>query len=246
MKGKIYIIGLGPGNKDNMTVRALNAIEKCDFICGYSAYIKLIKDMIQDKRVMISSMGGERERCEAAINQALSGTIAGIVCSGDSSLYGMAGLLIELIYHNKVEDLIDVEVIPGITSALAASSLLGAPIAEDFCTISLSDYMIDFDKILDRIKAACEGDFTIALYNPKSSKRPDYLRKALKVISFYRESNTPVGIVKNGYREGQWVSVTTLDGVKDEDIDMFTTLIIGNSKSRNFGSFMVTSRGYKI
>lgn len=246
MKGKIYVIGLGPGNKDNMTLRALYAIKECDLLCGYSTYIDLIRDMAEDKRVLTNGMGGEKERCTVAIKEAMKGIKVGIVCSGDSSLYGMAGLLIELLYHTEAENHVDVEVIPGVTAALSASSLLGAPITEDFCTISLSDYMIDLHKILDRIRFACEADFTIVLYNPRSSKRPHYFQQALDIICSYRKPDTPVGIVKNGYREDQWVIVTRLDMVSSKNIDMLTTVIIGNSKSRSYGNLMVTSRGYSL
>ncbi len=246
MKGKLYAIGLGPGGEDNMTIRARRCIEGCDVLVGYSVYIDQIEPFCSGKTLIRNGMGQEKDRCREAIRQAREGRTVGMVCSGDAGLYGMAGLILELVELEKLQEEVAVEVIPGITSAVSCSALLGAPIVEDFCTISLSDYMIDWEKIRHRIRMAAEGDFTIAFYNPRSQARPDYLKEALQLIEQYRGGDTPVGVVRNAYREGQQVRTTTLEMLDDTSVDMFCTVIIGNSKSRLCGGKIVTARGYAL
>lgn len=246
VKGKLYIIGIGPGNEDNMTVRAQKSIRACDVLVGYSAYIEQIKALCDGKKVLSNGMGQEKDRCRAAIEEASKGTTVGLVCSGDPGLYGMAGLTYQLASQMGAYELIELEVIPGVTSAFSCSSLLGAPIVEDFCTISLSDYMVEWDKIINRVEMASKADFTIALYNPRSSVRPDYLQQAVSVVVKYRSEDTPVGVVRNAYREDQTVYVTTLGKLDYDSIDMFCTLIIGNSTTRIIDGYMVTSRGYAL
>ena len=246
MKNKLFLIGIGPGGIENMTIRAYQCIQSCEVLAGYTVYIEQVKELCEGKRIIQKGMGQEIERCKLAIEEALTGSRTAIVCSGDASLYGMAGLTYELLHKLSLTDEIDVEVIPGITSATSCSSLLGAPIVEDFCTISLSDYMVDWEKILCRLEKAAEADFTIALYNPKSKARPGHLKEAVERLLKHRNSSTPVGIVRNAYREEQNITLTTLGDLDYEMVDMFCTLIIGNSSSYIQNGKMITPRGYKL
>jgi precorrin-3B C17-methyltransferase len=246
MKGQIFVIGIGPGQLENMTLRAVEVIKSCDVIAGYKVYIEQVKELLEDKKIISKGMGKEIDRCEMAIEEATQGKTVGIVCSGDSGLYGMAGLLIELVHIKKLDTDIAIEVVSGVTAAISCGALLGAPIVEDFCTISLSDYMTPYDKILKRVKLASSADFVIALYNPRRSKRLEYLDEALNIIREERDSNTPVGIVRMAYREGQEIIRTDLANINTEEVDMFCTIIIGNKQTKWIDDFMVTSRGYNI
>ena len=246
MKGKLFAIGLGPGDLQGMTLKAKEIILECDGIVGYKVYVQQIKSLIKEKNIYENGMGQEINRCKKAIEWALEGKTVAMVCSGDSGVYGMAGLLYELLYKNNLIAQIPLEIVPGVTSAMACSSLLGAPIVEDFCTISLSDYMTPYETIEKRIEYAGKGDFTIALYNPRSSKRPEYLKRAVDILLTLKKESTPVGIVKQGYREEQKIIRTTLGNIPFAEVDMFSTVIIGNSKTKWLGDYMVTSRGYAL
>lgn len=246
MEKKIIAIGIGPGSLEGMTLRAKAALESCEVLVGYHVYVEQVRALMTNQVIFENGMGQEKDRCEKAIELAVEGKIVSMVCSGDSGLYGMAGLLYELLEREQLLNEVSIEVIPGVTSALSCASLLGAPIVEDFCTISLSDYMTAHDKIQKRIELATKADFTIALYNPRSSKRPAYLRQAIEIILKERSSQTPVGIVRNAYRENQILIRTTLGQVPYEEVDMFCTVLIGNSNSRWIGDYMVTSRGYEL
>ncbi len=245
-KPKIFAIGIGPGEISGMTLRAFETIKLCEAVIGYSAYIQQIRELLVNKHVFENGMGKEKERCQKAIDLALEGKSVCMVCSGDAGLYGMAGLLYELLEKKGLLEQVEMEVIPGVTSALSCSALLGAPIVEDFCTISLSDYMTPYSTILKRITYATKGDFTIVLYNPRSLQRPEYLKEALDKVIQERDGKTPVGIVRNAGREGQEIIRTTLDQVPTEQVDMFCTILIGNTKTRWIGDYMVTSRGYDL
>ncbi|TCK98654.1 cobalt-precorrin 3 C17-methyltransferase [Natranaerovirga hydrolytica] len=246
MKHTVYAIGIGPGHMDLMTLQAQKAILDCDAIVGYTVYIKQIQSMIQDKLIYENGMGNEIKRCEQSIKWALDGKKVAMVCSGDASLYGMAGLLEELVEKHDLTNQIEIEVIPGVSAAFSCSALLGAPIVEDFCTISLSDYMTPLETIFNRIQYAGKGDFTIALYNPRSKKRPHYLEQAIHILQKERDEHTPVGIVRQAYRQEQEIIRTTLNAIPYEKVDMFATMIIGNSKTRWINNKMVTSRGYDL
>jgi len=246
MKGKIYVIGIGPGDKDNMTFRSIRAIEESQVLVGYTVYIDQVLSMAGDKEIVKKSMGQEVERGRIALEKALEGKTVGVVCSGDASLYGMAGLILELIKDHPQRQEIECEVVPGITSAISCSSLLGAPIVEDFCTISLSDYMTPWEKIITRLENAGAADFVITLYNPRSLARPDYLQTAMEVVRKHRGPQTPVGIVRNAYREDQSVTVVTLEKFDPEMVDMFCTVMIGNSRTYLANGLMITSRGYQL
>ena len=237
---KLYVIGIGPGAVENMTIKAYNAIKKSEIIVGYGFYIDLIKDMVKGKVILSTGMRGEIERCGMAVEKVKQGFDTAIISTGDAGLYGMAGPVLELA------DNIDVEVIPGVTSSFAAAAELGAPIMNDFCTISLSDLLTSWDTIEKRLRCACEGDFVISLYNPKSKERVEHLKRAIDIISQYKMADTPVGIVKNAGREGNDKRITTLSNIDYDFVDMRTVLIIGNSGTYIRGGSIITPRGYKI
>lgn len=237
---KLYIVGIGPGAVENMTIKAFNVIKACEVIVGYNFYIDMIKDIIKDKVIISTGMRGELERCSMAVEKVKQGCNTAIISTGDAGLYGMAGPIFELAEG------IDVEVVSGVTSSFAAAAELGAPIMHDFCTISLSDLLTPWNTIEKRLKCACEGDFIIALYNPKSRGREGHLKAAIDIISNYKRPDTPVGIVKNAGRDGNEKKVTILSDIDYDFVDMKTMLIIGNSSTYVKGESIITPRGYKI
>jgi precorrin-3B C17-methyltransferase len=238
--GKLYVVGIGPGGKEHMTLKALETIKKCDVIVGYTFYIELIKDLVQCKRVIKTGMMGEIERCKKAIEEAGKGFDTCIISTGDAGLYGMAGPILELAKD------IEVEIIPGVTSSFCAAAEVGAPIMHDFCTISLSDLMTPWEVIEKRLHMAAEGDFVIALYNPKSKGRSEHINKAIKIISKYKVLSTPVALVKNAGREGNEKRVLTLETIDYDFIDMMTVVLIGNSNTTIEKGKMITPRGYSL
>ena len=237
--GKLYVIGIGPGGLDEMTLRAVKAIEESDIIVGYTKYIEMVKDLIKDKEIFKTGMRGEEERCREALELSKDKKVA-LISTGDSGIYGMAGLILEM---RKDED---VERIPGITASSAAGSVLGAPLMHDNCNISLSDLMTPYEDIKKRVRLAAEGDFVISLYNPKSKGRPHYLRECVDIIKEFRGEETPIAVVRNALREGESKEIFTLKDFNDEVVDMFSIVIIGNSKSYIKDGYFVTPRGYKI
>lgn len=237
---KLYIVGIGPGSVENMTIKAYKAIEKADVIVGYRYYIDLIKDMIEGKDIITTGMCGELDRCRKAVSKVKLGYDTALISSGDAGLYGMAGPALELA------DGIDTEVIPGVTSLFAAAAELGAPVMNDFCSVSLSDLLTPWDTIVRRLEYACKGDFIIAIYNPKSKGRKGHLKKAVDIIAKYKDGDTPVGIVKNAGREGNDKRITTLSNIDYDFVDMRTVLIIGNSGTYIRRGNIVTPRGYNI
>lgn len=237
---KLYVIGIGPGSREHMTLKAVEIIKKCEAVVGYTPYIEYLEELIDGKEVFSTGMRGEVERCKMAIELVKEGKDTAIVSTGDAGLYGMAGPILELSKD------IEVEVIPGVTAGFSAASELGAPIMHDYASISLSDLLTPLDVIFNRVEKSAEGDFVIQIYNPRSKGRKDYLEKAVKIISKYRNANTPVGIVKNSGRGGREITVTTLDSINYEQIDMLTVLIIGNSNTYIENGKIITPRGYKI
>ena len=237
--GKLYVIGIGPGGLDEMTLRAVKAIEESDIIVGYTKYIEMVKDLIKDKEIFKTGMRGEEERCREALELSKDKKVA-LKSTGDSGIYGMAGLILEM---RKDEN---VEIIPGITASSAAGSVLGAPLMHDNCNISLSDLMTPYEDIKKRVRFAAEGDFVISLYNPKSKGRPHYLRECVDIIKEFRGEETPIAVVRNALREGESKEIFTLKDFNDEVVDMFSIVIIGNSKSYIKDGYFVTPRGYKI
>ncbi|HHT9126665.1 MAG TPA: precorrin-3B C(17)-methyltransferase [Candidatus Brocadiia bacterium] len=236
------MVGIGPGSIDEISPRALTALKASECIVGYKTYLHLIRNIIGDKKTIQSGMGKEEERCTAALAEACRGKIVSIVSSGDPGVYGMAGLILEIISKSPVK--IPIEIIPGITAASAASSLLGAPLGHDHAVISLSDLLTPWEIIEKRLKLAAEGDFIVVLYNPKSTQRTWQIEKTREIFLNYKLPNTPVGIVRNARREGESITITTLGKMLDHHIDMTTLVIIGNSDTFVFNSFMVTRRGY--
>lgn len=240
---KIYIVGMGPGSEDALTPQAKNALNMSDCIVGYNVYLDLLPDELKKKELISTPMKQEVRRCEIVYEEALKGKTVSIICSGDAGVYGMASLMYELKerYPNTT-----LEVIPGITAALSGAAVLGAPVNHDFCIISLSDLLTPWEKIEKRLRAAADGDFAIVLYNPSSHKRKDYLKRACEILLETMENNRPCGYVKNIGRDGQESGVMTLSELRDFEVDMFTTVFIGNSESRIIDGALVTGRGYKI
>ena len=245
MTATLYVVGIGPGGAADITERAKAALEASDVIVGYTTYVKLIGPFIGDKEVFSTGMTREVERCRQAIGLAALGRITALVCSGDSGIYGMAGLVYELIKEDKSD--VTVEVVPGVPSFVAASAILGAPLTHDFASISLSDLLTPWEMIEKRLEAAASADFVIVLYNPKSRTRTWQLQKALDIISKHRAVDTPVGIVSSATREGEEARVVKLSEVVGhyDSIDMKTLLVVGNSTSYVSGGRIITPRGYK-
>ncbi|MDK2919071.1 MAG: precorrin-3B C17-methyltransferase / cobalt-factor methyltransferase [Candidatus Petromonas sp.] len=240
--GKIYVVGIGPGNREQMSLMALRAIEESETVIGYRTYIDLIEDLLEGKEVINSGMKKEIERCNLTIDEAEKGKVVSIVSSGDPGVYGMAGALLELSHKRKSD--IEIEIVPGITAANAAAASLGSPLMHDYAVISLSDLLTDWEVIKKRVEYAAVGDFVIALYNPKSKKRVNQIIEAREIISKHRKPDTPVGIVRNAKRDGEKIIVTDLKNMLEHEIDMFTIVIIGNSNTYRFKGKMVTPRGY--
>ncbi|MCC2254937.1 precorrin-3B C(17)-methyltransferase [Ruminococcus sp. CLA-AA-H200] len=240
--GKIYVTGLGPGAADQMTQKARKVLEHCPVIVGYTVYIDLIREDYPDKRYLSTPMRKETERCRMAFEQAEKGNDVAMVCSGDAGIYGMAGLILEI---GKDYPKTEVEIVPGITAASGGAAVLGAPLMHDFAVISLSDLLTPWETIEQRLRAAAEADFVICLYNPASRKRADYLARACGIILQYRSPDTVCGTVRNIGREGEAYSVLSLEELRETKADMFTTVFVGNSNTKELNGRMVTPRGYK-
>ena len=239
----ISVIGIGPGGKETMTVEAIEAIEKADIIVGYKTYIKLIEDMLTHQEVLQNGMRQEVARCKEAIEIAKRGKNVAVVSSGDSGIYGMAGLILELA--SKEETHIEVKVVPGVTASIASAAILGAPIMHDFCHISLSDLLTPWEVIEKRLRLAAEADFVICLYNPRSKGRKDHLEKAFELMREFKAGDTPVGIVKDAGRKEEEKIICTFDTMNYEVVDM-TTMVIGNKSTFIAGDLMITPRGYTV
>lgn len=239
---KIYVIGIGPGAYDQMTGKAIKAMESSDVIIGYTVYVDLVKEYFPGKEFMTTPMKKEVDRCVLAFEEAKKGNIVSMICSGDAGVYGMSGLMYEVgADYPEVE----LEIIPGVTAATGGAAVLGAPLIHDFCLISLSDLLTPWEKIEARLLGASQADFVICLYNPSSIKRHDYLQKACDLMMQYKSPETVCGIVSNIAREGEAAQVMTLRELRDTRVDMFTTVFIGNSQTREINGKMVTPRGYR-
>jgi precorrin-3B C17-methyltransferase len=240
---KLYIVGFGAGGYEYMTIQAKNALEACEVIAGYSVYVDLVKEFFKDKEFYSTPMKKEEDRCRWAIEETLKGKQVALICSGDSGVYGLASLIYELAEGYPP---FEIEVISGVTAACSGGAVLGAPISHDFAVISLSDLLTPLELIEQRIKCSAMCDMVICLYNPSSKKRKDYLKRACEIILEYREDTTVCGYVKNIGRDGEEAVVTTLGELKNTEVDMFTTVFIGNSSTRNINNKMVTPRGYQV
>jgi cobalt-precorrin 5A hydrolase/precorrin-3B C17-methyltransferase len=266
-KGAIYIVGIGPGSAEHMTPAARDAIRKSDNIVGYGTYLDLIKDLLHDKEVVSTGMTQEVDRCRKAVDLAIDGKTVAVICGGDPGIYAMAGLVFEILKNadcglriaecggeyqenpkskTRNSKLPLVEVIPGISALNAGAARLGAPLMHDFACISLSDRLTPWPMIEKRLEAAAGADFVIVLYNPRSKGRAGHINKAREIISKYRLRQTPVGIVKGAMRDHETIIITNLVDMRESDIDMQTTVIIGNSKTFCWNNLMITPRGYQL
>lgn len=239
---KLYVIGIGPGEYEQMTLKAIHAMEKSEVIIGYTVYVDLVKEHFPGKEFLTTPMKKEVDRCVMAFEEAKRGKVVSMICSGDAGVYGMSGLMYEVgVNYPEVE----LEIIPGVTAATGGAAVLGAPLIHDFCLISLSDLLTPWEKIEARLLAAAEADFVVCLYNPSSRKRSDYLQKACDLMMQYKSPETVCGIVSYIGRDGEHYEVMDLKTLRDTKVDMFTTVWVGNSQTKEINGKMVTPRGYR-
>ena len=240
---KIYVVGIGPGSYENMTQRAHEALRESDVIVGYTVYIDLVKEHFPGKQMLTTPMRKEVERCRLAFEEAQKGQTVAMICSGDAGIYGMTGVMQELLAEYPG---VELENVPGISAVISGAAILGAPLMHDFAVISLSDLLTPWEKIEKRLECAAAADFVICLYNPSSHKRKDYLQRACDIVLRHAAPEPVCGIAKNIGREGEGIEVLTLSALRDTPVDMFSTVFIGNSQTKNVGGRMVTPRGYTI
>ncbi len=242
--GKLYVIGIGPGGPDDRTRRAEKAIAASNVVAGYKMYLGLVEDLTEGKELISSGMTREVERCRAALERAAQGNVVSLVSSGDAGIYGMAGLALEL--NNALKLNVDIEVIPGVTSATAAAARMGSPLMLDFAVISLSDLLLSWETIRKRIEAVAGADLVVALYNPKSKKRTLHLKETVSILLNHRPGSTPVGIVTDAGRPNEKIVLTSLDKLLEADVNMTSIVIVGNSTSEIIDGKFITPRGYQI
>lgn len=240
---KIYVVGMGPGKEEGMTRQAYEALEESEIIIGYPVYLELLPKAFSSKEKLGTPMKKEVERCRICIEKALEGRIVSMVCSGDAGVYGMASLILELL---EGRDDVEVCIVPGVTAALSGAAVLGAPLSHDFCVISLSDLLTPYELIMDRVRYAAKAGFVMAIYNPSSRKRSDYLKNACDILLEELSGDTVCGYVENIGREGEKAVVCTLRELRDTSVNMFTTVFVGNKTTRNIAGRMVTKRGYDV
>ena len=238
--GKIYVVGIGPGKKENMTFRAYEAMENSDIIVGYKTYVDLVKEYYPGKEMKSSAMTKEVDRCTEVLELARQGKTVSLISSGDAGVYGMAGIMLEI-----ADEDMEVEVIPGITATNAAAAITGAPIMHDYATISLSDLLTDWELIKKRLELAAQGDFVVSIYNPKSRGRVTQIEETREIMMKYKPRSTPVAIVRNAGREDERYILTTLDEMLNHEIDMLTIVLIGNSNTFVKNGKIITPRGYE-
>jgi cobalt-precorrin 5A hydrolase/precorrin-3B C17-methyltransferase len=245
-QGRLFVVGLGPGARELMTAQALAAINCAEVVIGYDGYFGGVADLVEGKECLALPLTRERDRARLALERMRAGQTACVISSGDPGIYAMAGLVLECA-GNEDETLLDrIAIVPGVSAVNAAAALLGAPLGHDFAVISLSDLLTPWDAIERRLRAAAEGDFIVALLNPKSQRRDMQYGRAADILASHRPAETPVGVVRNAYRPGQTVAVTTVARMGEAMVDMFTTVIIGNSETQRFGRVVVTPRGYAL
>ena len=237
--GKIYVVGIGPGKKADMTFRAYEAMEKSDIIIGYKTYMDLIKEYYPGKEMKNSQMTKEVDRCIDVLKLAKEGKNVALISSGDVGVYGMAGIMLEI-----ADGEVEVEIIPGVTATNAAAAIVGAPVMHDYVTISLSNLLTDWELIKKRLELAAQGDFVVSIYNPKSRGRVTQIEEAREIMLKYKPKTTPVAIVRNAGREDEEHVVTTLDEMLNHEINMLTIVIIGNANTFMKDGKMITPRGY--
>jgi len=247
-QGKLFLVGLGPGEVEYLTGAAMSALRESDVVVGFRAYIEQAGDLLLGKELVSMELGQEIERATKAVELAYAGRVVSVVSSGDAGIYGMSGPVFQVLNGLDWDGLNpQVETVPGISAMQAAAALLGAPLMQDFCAISLSDLLTPWTAIEQRLKAAAQGDFVVALYNPRSRTRQWQLMEARRILLEHRSGKTPVGIVKDAFRPGQQVTITDLEGLEGiaEDINMVTTVVIGNSTTYLLKGHMATPRGYR-
>ena len=237
--GQIYVVGIGPGKKADMTFRAYEAMEKSDIIVGYKTYMDLIKEYYPGKEMKNSQMTKEVDRCIDVLKLAKEGKNVALISSGDAGVYGMAGIMLEI-----ADGEVEVEIIPGVTATNAAAAIVGAPVMHDYVTISLSNLLTDWELIKKRLELAAQGDFVVSIYNPKSRGRVTQIEEAREIMLKYKPKTTPVAIVRNAGREDEEHVVTTLDEMLNHEINMLTIVIIGNANTFIKDGKMITPRGY--
>ena len=242
---KLTVVGIGPGNLIDITERAKIAINDADVVVGYHTYIELIKPLIANKEVISTGMRQEIDRCRMAVETAITKNVV-VISSGDAGVYGMAGLVLEMLLNLPKDQRPKFEVVAGVSAVNAAASVLGAPLMHDFAVISLSDLLTPWDLITKRVECAAQADFVIAIYNPKSHKRIENILDVQKIILKYRNKKTPVGIVTGASRENETKIISTLENFTEEDINMFSLVVIGNSQTYVKEGYMITPRGYQI
>lgn len=249
----IYVVGIGPGDQRAITLEALEALKEADVIVGYKTYIDLIKtyevlaEDFHTKTLVQNGMRGEVARCQEALALATKGYCVAVVSSGDAGVYGMAGLVLELV-EKQIQaggEAIDVKVIPGVTASSAAAAVLGAPLMHDYCHISLSDLLTPLETIHKRLRHAALADFVICLYNPRSKGRPDHLAQALSIVKAAAGKDLPVAVVKDAYRPNQRIERTSLKYLETQKVDMTSILIIGNATTYHLDHATITPRGYE-
>lgn len=240
-RGKVFVVGTGPGDLEHLTPAARKAIENSTAVVGYRRYVNLIKPILKDQKLSITGMMQEVHRCQDALNLAEEGEIVSIISSGDPGVYGMAGLILDLNKNPEIE----IEIVPGVSAVTSAASLLGAPLMHDFVVISLSDLLTPWQLIEKRLRCAAEGDFVIVIYNPKSKKRVEQIEKTREIISQFQKPETPVAIVTSAYREGESIVFSDLNSFTNEEIGMQSTVFIGSSQTKKIGNRLITPRGYE-
>jgi len=248
LTGKLYIVGVGPGHHDHMTFRAKKVIEESDTIVGYETYVNIVQDLIDGKDIYRYAMTQEVERAHQCIDLAKSGKIVSLVSSGDPGIYGMAGLIYEMLAESgwDPKNGLLVEVIPGVSALNSCASIIGSPLMTDFAVLSMSDLLVPWEIIVKRVEAAAQGDFVIVIYNPSSKKRIHQLQDTIKILLKYRKPTTPVAIIKGAFRDSQSVVLTDLENITNysDKLGMITTVIIGNSSTYNYKDLMINPRGY--
>ena len=248
MTGKLYVVGVGPGHHDHMTFRAKQVIEESNTIVGYETYVNLVEDLIAGKEVHRYAMTQEVERAHQCIDLAKSGKIVSLVSSGDPGIYGMAGLIYEILAEEGWDrkNGLYVEVVPGISSLNSCAALVGSPLMTDFAVVSMSDLLVPWEIIIKRVEAAAQGDYVIVIYNPSSKKRIHQLQDTRKILLKYRSPTTPVAIVKGAFRESQTIVLTDLENLENhaDQLGMISTVIVGNSSTYRYQDLMINPRGY--
>lgn len=246
-RGKICIIGLGPGSLELLAPKARKAIESAQVVIGYQGYVDLVHELLRHQEVIARPLTEEVARAREAVELARAGKQVAVISSGDAGVYGMAGLVYEVLADEgwRCEEGPEVEVVPGISAANACASLVGAPLMHDFAAISLSDLLTPWEIILKRVKAAAEADFVLVLYNPRSRRRTTQIEVVREILLTHRRHTTPVALVKNAYRPGQQAVITTLGEMLNHEMDMLTTVLVGNSRTYVYQGRMITPRGYR-